>query len=135
MILFDILYIGVIGLNSYILLIHKNQNEEKLIYVICAAAFSYVLTLIILLIKLRKKKKLRETLYLTRKIFKVIYTILYLTIIMIHLIRLSSLEEVSNGQMIVIIYNIVMFIIILLINIISFWWRKVLNMILKVREK
>jgi hypothetical protein len=129
--LWDLLYIGVIGLNSYILLIYNNRQEPELIYVICAAAAIYVVTLILLLIKLRRHKRRREILYSIRKIFRIIYTAVYLTIIMLHIIRMGSFETISNEQRIALIYNISMFFIIAAIGTSSFWLKKVIKKVLK----
>lgn len=129
--LWDFLYIVIIELNSYILLIYNNRQESKMIYVICAMAAAYVTILLTIFIKFEKGNQRRKVLYFTRKIFRIIYTVVYLTIIMLHLIRMGPFEAISNEEKIAIIYNIVMFVLILMIGTISFWWKKALNMILK----
>ncbi|NRT80719.1 uncharacterized membrane protein (DUF485 family) [Clostridium beijerinckii] len=131
LILWDILYVGVIGLNSYILLIYTNSNEHKMMYVMCAMAFAYTVVLTTVFVKLRKNKRMRKVLYSVKKIFRVIYTLTYLTIIILHLIRLGLFESISNIQNIDVIYNIVMFLIITLLGALSLWWKKILKFILK----
>ena len=131
LILWDILYVGVIGLNSYILLIYKNFIEHKMMYVLCAMAFAYTVVLTTVFVKLRKNKRMRKVLYSVKKIFRVIYTLTYLTIIILHLIRLGLFKSISNIQNIDVIYNIVMFLIITLLGALSLWWKKILKFILK----
>ncbi|WP_238900819.1 hypothetical protein [Clostridium sp. YIM B02500] len=67
LILWDILYVGVIGLNSYILLIYTNSNEHKMMYVMCAMAFAYTVVLTTVFVKLRKNKRMRKVLYSVKK--------------------------------------------------------------------
>lgn len=131
LILWDILYVGFIGVNSYILLIYNNSNEPKMMRVICAMTVAYVTSLITILIKLREDKKLRKILYLTNKIFRLIYTATYLTIIVLHLIRLGSFKTISSFQSGAVIYNIIMFFFIAIIGTSSLWWKKALNAIIK----
>lgn len=131
LILWDILYVGVIGLNSYILLIYTNTNEHKMMYVMCAMAFAYTMVLTTILVKFKKDKRMRKSLYSAKKIFRVIYMLTYLTIITLHLIRLGLFKSILNIQSMDVIYNIVMFFIITILGALSLWWKKILKFMLR----
>lgn len=131
--IWDILYVGVIGVNSFILLVLNNRNEHKLIYVICAMAVLYITVLLTILIKFRKSKQLRKILYSARKIFRIIYTAIYLTIIMLHLIRLGLFNTIQDEDKLNVTYNIISFIFILIVGSSSFWWKKAVNLLNRVR--
>lgn len=131
LILWDILYVGVIGLNSYILLIYTNTNEHKMMYVMCAMAFAYTMVLTTIFVKFKKDKRMRKSLYSAKKIFRVIYMLTYLTIITLHLIRLGLFKSILNIQSMDVIYNIVMFFIITILGALSLWWKKILKFMLR----
>lgn len=131
LILWDILYVGVIGLNSYILLIYTNTNEHKMMYVMCAMAFAYTMVLTTIFVKFKKDKRMRKSLYSAKKIFRVIYMLTYLTIITLHLIRLGLFKSILNIQSMDVIYNIAMFFIITILGALSLWWKKILKFMLR----
>ncbi|MBK1810026.1 hypothetical protein JHL18_05130 [Clostridium sp. YIM B02505] len=133
--LWDFIYIGVIGLNSYIWLFHNNRNEPKMKYVIVGMAIVYVVTSFLLSVMFRGDKLRRQKIYLVRKIFRLIYTAVYLTIIMLHLINLGLFDTIPDGKVELLIYNIVMFIVIAITGTISLWWKKVLDIILNIRSR
>ncbi|MEK3697934.1 MULTISPECIES: hypothetical protein [unclassified Paenibacillus] len=106
--LWDITYIGIIGMNSFIILFHHNWNKDMdlgytdpLTKVIGAATLSYLLTFIFQVMILRKKNiyaARRTMLYTTRKVFRLIYMTVCLVIIMIKQINMGIFDSVPVPQ-------------------------------------
>ncbi|MCM1991429.1 hypothetical protein [Oceanirhabdus seepicola] len=133
--LWDILIICIIGLNSFILLYLRNQEHSDMYRVIYAFLNAYIVvfvTEIIVLLFFRRNVDLRNVLYFTRKIFRLIYTAVYLTIIMITLIHIEDYATPDQMQN-VMIYNSVMFVGISINGTSCIWGKKLKNWVLKKR--
>lgn len=87
----DVFMFSVIGLNSFILLIHRHREHSGLKYVICAGAVAYLFVLIFQTIFLWKKPNRRLILLFTKKIFRIIYTAIYLTAIMLDVLAIAEI--------------------------------------------
>lgn len=95
----DALNIGVISVNSFILLLYKNTNKTGMEYVICAGAIIYILVLLTQTILFRKSPvKKHELIYQTKNIFRLIYTALYLTVIMLDVITVTAQKDQGNER-------------------------------------
>ncbi len=93
----DVLNIGVIGLNSFIFLLYKSSGYEGLDTVICFGAAAYALILLGQAVFFRRQSaKRQEAVYQTKRIFRLIYTALYLTKIMLDVIRITA--QPAKGQ-------------------------------------
>lgn len=90
LLLWDIFMFSVVGLNSFILLLYRHGNHSGLKYVICAGATSYLFVLLIQTIFLRRKTGRRQILFFTKKIFRLIYTAIYLTAIMLDVLTIAE---------------------------------------------
>lgn len=105
----DVLNLGVIGLNSFILLYFKCGYGDGMNQVVCFGGTAYAFVLLVQTLFLRKMpEKRQKAVYQTKKIFRLIYTALYLTVIMLNVI---SVTEVSTeGQEVLLSYYGVLFI-------------------------
>ena len=106
LLLWDVFMFAVVGLNSFILLLHRHGTDLGLRYVICASTVAYLFVLAIQTIMLRKAANRRPILLFTKKIFRLIYTAIYLTAIMMDILSLGGAPE-TGGQM---SYNVFLFI-------------------------
>lgn len=106
LLIWDIFMFSVVGLNSFILLIHRNREHQGLIYVICAGAAAYLLVLIVQTCFLLNHEKRHKILLVTKKIFRLIYTAIYLTAIMLDVLVLVEIP----GTEITLAYNGILFI-------------------------
>lgn len=88
--LWDVFMFAVVGLNSFILLLHRHGTNLGLRYVICTGTVAYLFVLAIQTVMLRKAANRRSILFFTKKIFRLIYTAIYLTAIMIDIISLGG---------------------------------------------
>ena len=81
---------GVLGLNSFIMLYFHNINGE-IRYVVCAGALEYTLVLSLQTFLFRHcPKRRRRLIKLNNKIFRLIYTAIYLAAIMLNIIAASQ---------------------------------------------
>lgn len=87
-ILRDVFSIGLLGLNSFLMLFYKGWLVQPIKYVICAGVLAYVLILLSETALLWREKHRLEVVYKTRRVFKVIYAAIYMTALMIHIIDL-----------------------------------------------
>ena len=87
----DIFMFSVIGLNSFILLLHRHREHSGLKYVICAGAVAYLFVLTFQTIFLRKNTNRRHILIFTKKVFRIIYTAIYLTAIMLDVLVIAEI--------------------------------------------
>lgn len=95
----DALNIGVISVNSFILLLYRNTNKTGMEYVICAGATIYILILLAQTILFRKSPvKQHELLYQTKNAFRLIYTAFYLTVIMLDVIAVTAQTDYGNEK-------------------------------------
>lgn len=84
---------GVLGLNSFIMLYFHNINSE-IRYVVCAGALGYTVVLSLQTFLFRHCPKHRMYLIrLSKKIFRLIYTAIYLTAIMLNIIAVSQIPN------------------------------------------
>lgn len=90
LLLWDVFAFSVIGLNSYILLLHRHGTNHGLKYVICTGAVAYLFVLLMQTIMLRKAPNRRHILLFTKKIFRLIYTAIYLTAIMLDVLAIAG---------------------------------------------
>ena len=104
LLVWDIFSFAVLGLNSFILLLHD------LVYVICAGAVAYVFVMIGQTCFLFKQKRRRRILLVTKKLFRLVYTLIYLTAIMLDILILAE----APGNELALAYNGCLFIWILL---------------------
>ena len=105
LLLWDILTFGVVGVNSFILLLYKHSVRSKLKYVICIGAVAYMVILLLQAILLRKHPDRRRRLTTTKRVFRLIYTALYLTAIM-----MDILAATLPGSELQLAYNICLFV-------------------------
>lgn len=84
---------GVLGLNSFIMLyFHSAQGGIR--YVVCAGAAGYALVLFLQTILYRHRPSRRmQVVKLSRKVFRLIYTAVYLTSVMLNIIAASQLPN------------------------------------------
>lgn len=84
---------GVLGLNSFIMLYFHSINSE-IRYVVCAGALGYtaVLSLQTFLYRHYPKRRL-YLIKLSKKVFRLIYTAIYLTAIMLNIIAASQVPN------------------------------------------
>lgn len=75
--------IGILGLNSFILLYLHEDNNESIKYVICAGAFAYALIIAVQSIVYRTHPQKMTIVLRTKQIFRLIYTAVNLTAIML----------------------------------------------------
>lgn len=85
--------IGILGLNSFILIYLHEQSNEEIKYVICSAALAYALVFLVETILLRGNPQKLVIVRKTKKIFRLIYTAIYLTVIMLEIIVVSELPD------------------------------------------
>lgn len=85
--------LGVLGLNSFIMLYYRGA-QGAIQYVVCAGALGYALVLLSQSVLYRRCPEQRmQTLKLTRKIFRLIYTAVYLTSTMMNIIVASQMQN------------------------------------------
>lgn len=89
--LWDGFSVGVLGLNSFILLYYRYGQHNGMDYVIISGAVGYTSILFVQAIWLRTKPKERhQTAHRIKSVFRLIYTAMYLTAIMLEVIELSA---------------------------------------------
>lgn len=88
----DFFMFSVVGFNSFILLLRKSQGHQELSHVICAGASVYLLVLIIQTRLLLKHQRRHKTLLICKKVFRLVYTAIYLTAIMLDVLALTQTE-------------------------------------------
>lgn len=91
LLLWDIFMFSVVGLNSFILLLHRHREHSSLKYVICAGAVAYLFVLLFQTIYLRQKANRRHIFLTTKRIFRLIYTAIYLTAIMLDILAIAEM--------------------------------------------
>ena len=106
LLIWDIFIFAVVGLNSFILLIYRNQEHFELKYVICAGAAAYFFVLLIQTCCLLNHEKRHKTLVTTKKVFRLIYTAIYLTSILLDVISLAE----KAGSELILAYDGILFI-------------------------
>ena len=93
---------GVLGLNSFIMLYYRS-TQGAIQYVVCAGAVGYALVLFFQTVLYRHSPDQgMRILKVTRKVFRLIYTAIYLTSIMMNIIVAS---QMSNGVPLMIYYG------------------------------
>lgn len=116
--IFDYFYLGIISLNSFIWLYYSKKVTDEISYVIFWVALLYICTQLVITIIYRKQKvKRRCILYKNKRIFKCLYMLIYLSILIINIINRNDLF--SDYKFLV--YNIVIFIYISITGT-SFYW-------------
>lgn len=89
---------GVLGLNSFIMLYFHSINSE-IRYVVCAGALGYTVALSFQTFLFRRCPQRRMYLIkLSKKIFRLIYTAIYLTAIMLNIIAVSQTSNNIPGM-------------------------------------
>ena len=84
---------GVLGLNSFIMLYYRSAHGD-IQYVVCAGAAGYALVLLFQSVLHRHCPQRRiQIIKLSRKVFRLIYTAVYLTSIMLNIIAASQLPD------------------------------------------
>lgn len=124
----DIISIGVIGLASFITLYNRQGANTSMAYVIVIAMIAYVLMLgaeILFLRVLKKDESWRIKLRTTRKVFRLIHTSIYLTIIAANLIGATKMAAMGNMDG-VIIQNIIAFVGVAVVGTSCLWRNKAL---------
>ena len=97
--LWDILNIGIIGLNSFLILLYRYGDSYKMKYVICFACVAYIVVFCIQAVVLKSTPDKRQrTVYQTRRIFRLIYTALYLTVIMLEVLAVTSQPTTETNR-------------------------------------
>ena len=97
--LWDIFSIGVLGLNSFILLYHRYGQHNGMDYVICSGAAGYAIVFLVQAIWLRGKPRERHrTARQIKSAFRLIYTAFYLTAIMLDVIESASIKAPGYEQ-------------------------------------
>lgn len=128
--LWDVVFIGIVGMNSFIILFHHNWNNEissmhidPMTKVIGAATLSYLIIFIVQVTILMRKKiyaTRRAMLYTTRKVFRLVYTLVCLVIIMIKQIELGIFDS-ENLPPAVVVQSAAMFMGTLILGTTSLW--------------
>lgn len=110
-IIWDIFSIGIVGLNSFLLLMSKVIDQKPLLIVVCVFTFLYVVTLLIesFIFKGKRNEKIDKTLI----VLKVMYILIYLTVIMISIINCFNSDGEIN-KVSAFVYDAIMFFILLL---------------------
>lgn len=110
-IIWDIFSIGIVGLNSFLLLMSKVIDQKPLLIVVCVFTFLYVVTLLIesFIFKGKRNEKIDKTLI----VLKVMYILIYLTVIMISIINCFNSDGEIN-KVSTFVYDAIMFFILLL---------------------
>lgn len=124
----DILSIGVMGISSFVTLFVRNQELTAMAHLIMLALIAYILLLtaeFLFLRILKKDRNWRETLRFTRKVFRLIYTAIYLTIIAANLCGTVGLAAAGDATG-VLIQNVITFIGVALIGTSCLWKDKAL---------
>lgn len=86
----------VLGLNSFILLYHRS-TREAIQYIVCAGATGYFLVVVFQTILYRHQPESRmRILKLSQKAFRLIYTAIYLTSVMLNILTLSQVPDRMN---------------------------------------
>ena len=91
LLLWDVVTFAVVGLNSFILLLYKYKANRGLKYVICTGTVAYLLVLLFQAVTLRKHTGRRKILLNTKRIFRLVYTAIYLTAIMIDMLAMAKM--------------------------------------------
>ena len=117
-IVFDYFYLGIISLNSFIWLYYSKKVTNEISYVIFWIALLYIFTQFTITIVYRKQKlKRRYILYKNKHIFKCLYIVIYLSVLIINIINKNDLF--SDYKFL--IYNLITFIYISIAGT-SFYW-------------
>lgn len=82
--------IGILGLNSFLLMFFREQDNKGIKYVICSGAAAYVLVFFMETVIFHNSPQKLTVVRKTEKIFRLIYTAIYLTAIMIDIIEVSE---------------------------------------------
>ena len=87
----EFLNFGVLGLNSFVLL-YLHSARSSIQAVICAGMAGYALVLLLQVLLCRSYPRLRrlERFQLTKKVFRLVYTAIYLTAIMLDILAVSQ---------------------------------------------
>ena len=86
--MWEVFNIAFLGLNSYLLLYHHSAFDTGLRHVILSGAGLYAIILLVQLIRYWRKPEWLGAFQTTKKVFRSIYTALYLTGIMINVCAL-----------------------------------------------
>lgn len=98
LLIWDIFMFAVVGLNSFILLLHRSRANQSFSYVVCAGAALYFFVLLGQTILLLRRDDRHERLVATKRVLRLVYTAIYLTSIMLEVIPLS---EISGNEPII----------------------------------
>lgn len=90
--IWEAINIGIIGLNSFVMLYFRRQSNINMKQVIAVGAVAYALVLLVETIALNNEKRLRWV-RVTKKIFRLIYTGIYLTCIMLDILAAKRAGE------------------------------------------
>ena len=92
----ELLNFGVLGLNSFVLL-YLHSARSSIQAVICAGMVGYVLVLLlqILLCRNRPHSRRLELFQLTKKMFRLVYTAIYLTATMLDILAVSRRPDAA----------------------------------------
>ena len=92
----EFLNFGVLGLNSFVLL-YLHSARSSIQAVICAgmAGYALVLLLQVLLCRSRPRPRRLALFRLTKKVFRLIYTAIYLTAIMLDIFAVSQRPDAA----------------------------------------
>lgn len=122
----NVLNIGIVSVNSFILLLYKSMNKTDMEYVIGTGAAIYILVLLVQTVLYRKSPaKQHALIYRTKNIFRLIYTALYLTVIMLDVITVTAQSDYGNEA--ALSYYGFLFIWVGLWGTNCLWWRKIKN--------
>lgn len=86
----EALNIGVLGLSSFIALYYRGVGNAAMKYVIATGAIAYALVLLTQAILLRKNEDRISILFTTKKVFRLIYTAIYLTCVMLEILAAAE---------------------------------------------
>ena len=89
----DMFLFSVVGLNSFIMLLRRSGIDRGLKHVVCVGTVAYFVVLIYQAVFLIRYKRLHRTLPHVRRIFRLLYTALYLTATMMDILLLESRPE------------------------------------------
>lgn len=83
--------IGILNLNSFLLLYYRWGRSHGMKYVICAGAAAYAIIILFQSVFYRKNPRTMQIIHQTKTVFRLIYTAVYLTAIMLDVIAVAQM--------------------------------------------
>lgn len=123
--------IGVTSLYSFVSLYFRQKNHVGIRYVTATAAIAYIMILLAQAIALRTSPQKLPAVHLTKKVFRLIYTAIYLTSIMLDILRVADTPKPEYALS----YYGFLFIWVALWGTNCLWLKKLVNTIKDIRKR